>query len=183
VDNIRYSTIVDNVHEVIETGEILEKEIQTADLRWFQMNIIPYKVEKENRTNGVIITFVDITDRIKTLKDLEKLIASHETFIYSVSHDLKAPLHNIEGLVKYMVRSSSSLKSGEDNLEQQKVAAMLEKSISVMRNIINELSEITRIENHNNEEPERVRLEDIINEVRLTLNDQIVNSKAKIHLD
>lgn len=96
VDNIRYSVIVDDVKEVIETGQILEKEIQTTDFRWFQMNIIPYVVEKQNRTNGVIITFVDITDRIKTLKELEKLNASHETFIYSVSHDLKAPLANIE---------------------------------------------------------------------------------------
>src|SRR3954466_6847094 len=40
VDNIRYSTITDNIQEVIETGEILEKEIQTTDMRWFQMNII-----------------------------------------------------------------------------------------------------------------------------------------------
>jgi|SRR5690606_20203877 len=37
VDNIRYSVIVDDVKEVIESGEILEKEIQTPDLRWFQM--------------------------------------------------------------------------------------------------------------------------------------------------
>src|SRR5690606_19745898 len=33
VDNIRYSTIVDNVNEVIESGEVLEKEIQTTDFR------------------------------------------------------------------------------------------------------------------------------------------------------
>src|SRR5690554_6786200 len=70
VDNIRYSIIVDDVNEVIATGEILEKEIQTTDYRWIQMNIIPYLVEKQNKTNGVIITFVDITDRIKTLREL-----------------------------------------------------------------------------------------------------------------
>lgn len=184
VDNIRYSTIIDNVNEVIESGEILEKEIQTTDFRWFQMNIIPYIVEKENKTNGVIITFVDITDRIKTLKELEKLNASHETFIYSVSHDLKAPLANIEGLVKYLVESSASLveKLGADNEEQQYIGALLEKSIHSMRNIVNELSEITKIENNFKEEVEEVRLENIINEVKMTLNDKINDSKASIHL-
>src|SRR5690606_7748531 len=146
VDNIRYSTIIENVNEVIESGEVLEKEIQTTDFRWFQMNIIPYLIEKEKKTNGVIITFVDITDRIKTLKELEKLNASYETFIYSVSHDLKAPLANIEGLVNYLVESSAIVleKFGEDNEEQQSIAALLEKSVHSMRNIINELSEITK---------------------------------------
>src|SRR5690606_12982248 len=121
----------------IRTGEILEKEVQTSDSRWFQMNILPYFVEKENRVNGVIITFVDITERIKTLKDLEKLNASHETFIYSVSHDLKGPLANIEGLIKYLLETQSPLL--EDGQEQQRIAQLLQKSISSMRNIIDDL--------------------------------------------
>ncbi|MEX2594960.1 MAG: ATP-binding protein [Anditalea sp.] len=184
-DNIRYSTIIDNVNEVIESGEILEKEIQTTDFRWFQMNIIPYFVEKENKTNGVIITFVDITDRIRTLKELEKLNASHETFIYSVSHDLKAPLSNIEGLVKYLVESSASLleKFGADNEEQKSIAALLEKSVLLMRNIINELTEITKMENDFKEKGETVSLENIINEVKMTLNDKIMDSKARVHVE
>src|SRR5436190_19753334 len=96
IDNIRYSTILENIKEVIDKGEIFEKEIQTTDLRWFRMNIIPYVVKKENKPNGVIITFVDITDHIKDIQELEKLNATHETFIYSVSYDLKAPLANVE---------------------------------------------------------------------------------------
>src|SRR5690554_1167286 len=54
LDNIRYSTIIEDVNDVIRSGEIMEKEVQTIDGRWYQMNIIPYRVEKENRTNGVI---------------------------------------------------------------------------------------------------------------------------------
>ncbi len=41
-DNIRYPTFLENINEVIETRVGLEKEIQTTDLRWFQMNILPY---------------------------------------------------------------------------------------------------------------------------------------------
>lgn len=185
VDNIRYSVIVDDVNEVIATGEIMEKEIQTNDFRWFQMNIIPYLVAKSNTTNGVIITFVDITDRIKTLRELEKLNASHETFIYSVSHDLKAPLANIEGLVKYLLESSTGLleKFGQNNEEQQFIAQLLKKSVKSMRDIINELSEITKIENQYKEEAETVWLEKIIDEVRLILNDKITSDRVKIELD
>ena len=185
VDNIRYSTIIDDVYEVIESGAIMEKEIQTTDFRWFQMNVIPYLIIEENKTNGVIITFIDITDRIRTLKELEKLNASHETFIYSVSHDLKAPLSNIEGLVKYLVESSTSLleKFGADTKEQQSIVELLDKSVSSMRNIINELTEITKIEHDFKEEVETVMLEKIIDEVKMILNEKINDNKAIIHVD
>lgn len=185
VDNIRYSTIIDNVHEVINNGEILEKEIQTTDLRWFQMNIIPYLVKKDNKTNGVIITFVDITDRIKVLKELELLNATHETFIYSVSHDLKGPLSNIEGLVHLLNATSAELAKtrGTDNKEQKKISDMLDASVKSMRKIIDELSEIAKIEGNYTDLAEAVNFENILNEVELTIKDRINESKAKIHYD
>ena len=63
-DNFRFSSIIDNIQQVIASNEILEKEIQTTDLRWYQMNIIPYIRMRDNNTNGVIVTFVEITMRI-----------------------------------------------------------------------------------------------------------------------
>ncbi|WP_162426062.1 sensor histidine kinase [Pontibacter pudoricolor] len=182
IDNIRYSTIVENIHSVIESGEIFEKEIQTTDMRWFQMNIIPYLIKKENRANGVIITFVDITDRMKVLKQLEKLNASHETFIYAVSHDLKAPLANIEGLVEHLKTTSAELmeKCDEANQEQEMIAKMLDSSVTRMRTIINELSEIAKIEGNYKEITETVSFDAILNEVELTIKDSIIESQARI---
>jgi len=180
VDNIRYSVIVDDVNEVITTGEVMEKEIQTTDFRWFQMNIIPYLVEKQNKTNGVIITFVDITERIRTLRELEKLNASHETFIYSVSHDLKAPLANIEGLLAYL-KTLSALP--EDYQERTRISQLLEKSVRSMRNIIDELAELPKLENRERVEKETVAIADIIDDVKLILNDKIQSSGAQIYLD
>ena len=72
-ENFRFPSIIENIKSVTESNEILEKEIQTTDLRWYQMNIIPYVRQKDKSTNGVIITFVEITARIKDLKEQEKL--------------------------------------------------------------------------------------------------------------
>lgn len=182
VDNIRFSTILDNIREVIDTGQILEKEIQTTDLRWFQMNIIPYLVTRENRLNGVIITFVDITARMNVLRELERLNNSHETFIYSVSHDLKAPLANIESLVELLIQTSGALMepSPPNNSEQKMIAALLDTSVKTMRGIINDLSEIVKIEGHYKEKVEKVRFEDILREVTWTIKDKIQESDAEI---
>jgi two-component system, OmpR family, phosphate regulon sensor histidine kinase PhoR len=184
VDNIRYSTIMENIKEVIATKKILEKEIQTTDSRWFQMNIVPYIIKKDNQPNGVIITFVDITDRIKNLREIEKLNASHETFIYSVSHDLKAPLANIEGLIQDLLETSEDLiQNKQADTHQKAIADMLTKAIKSMRTIINELSEITKIEGNYKETVECVRFENVLEEVELTLKDKIYESKAKITLN
>ncbi len=185
VDHIRYSTITENIQQVIDTGQILEKEIQTTDMRWFQMNIIPYLIKKRNITNGVIITFVDITDRINILRELEKLNASHETFIYAVSHDLKAPLANIESLVQLLMETSSELLTEEaaNNQEQQKIADLLNQSVVSMRHILNDLAEITKIEGNYREKVETIRFMDLIQEVEWTLKDQIQTSQAHIQVD
>lgn len=184
-DNIRYSTIVENVTEVIDSGKIYEKEIQTTDFRWFQMNIIPYLIEKTNKSNGVIITFIDITDRIKVLKDLERLNASHETFIYSVSHDLKGPLSNIEGLVNQLIQSSDHIVDWkeEDYKDHEVTKDLLQESIASMRTIITELSEVIKVEGNFKEEVELVRVESLFQQVKMVLRDKINQSKAIIEVD
>lgn len=185
VDNIRFSTIIENIQEVIETEEIFEKEIQTEDRKWFQMNILPYIVYRDKKVNGVIITFIEITGRIKVLRELEKLNASHETFIYSVSHDLKAPLANIEALISHLNLTTKELaeKHGTSNEEQKIIMEMLENSIKTMGNIISDLSEIAKIEGNYKETVETVNFENILYEVKMTLNDKISENRAHISTD
>jgi len=184
-DNIRYSTIVENVTGVIDSGKIYEKEIQTTDFRWFQMNIIPYLIEKTEKSNGVIITFIDITDRIKVLKDLERLNASHETFIYSVSHDLKGPLSNIEGLVNQLTQCSDHIMDWkeEDYKDHEVTKDLLQESIASMKTIITELSEVIKVEGNFKEEVELVKIDSLIHQVKMVLRDNINQSKAIIQVD
>ena len=95
-DNIRYPTITDNIQEVMATNHVFEKEIQTTDGRWFQMNIVPYVEHELEKVNGVIITFVDITKRLATIKELEKINAEHHVIMFALSHDMKQPISTMK---------------------------------------------------------------------------------------
>ncbi|WP_192820995.1 ATP-binding protein [Rufibacter sp. LB8] len=185
VDNIQYSTIIENIKDVIDSEEMMEKEIQTTDGNWFQMNIIPYLVPKEKRANGVIITFVDITGRMKNLRELEKLNASHETFIYAVTHDLLAPLNNVEGLVTYFIDlgENPQEKALPDVQEQKEVSRHLHIALQTMRGIIQDLTEITRLEDSVGKNAKPVNFEEIFNEVELTLKEKINEKCAEITYD
>ena len=43
----------------------------------------------------MIITFVEITQRVKDLKELEKVITDHEILLDTISHDIKTPLTSL----------------------------------------------------------------------------------------
>lgn len=174
-ENFRFPTILDNIQSVIDTGEILEKEIQTTDLRWYQMNILPYIIRKEKRTNGVIITFVEITSRVKDLKEQEKLITEHELLLDTIAHDIKNPLLAL-GLAIQMLK-----KLPEKSMEKYPLLlGHVESSLLQMKKVINDLVD-TRWENRKYQaETELVDLQNIIEDVRLTLAPQIMETQTSI---
>ena len=135
-DNFRFPSIIENIQTVIDSKEILEKEIQTSDMRWYQMNIIPYIKQDDNRPNGVIITFVEITFRIKDLKEQEKLISDHETLLDTLSHDIKNPLANLVLAIDQFKNVSP-----EDEQEFETLLKIVDSALKKMQNIINELTD------------------------------------------
>ncbi len=169
-------TFVESINEVIESNLDLEKEIQTRDKRWFQMNILPYFIKKQNITNGVVITFIDITDRINDKRAIEKINADHETFIYSVSHDFRGPLTNMVLLVELM--KSALTKNDKEDLNF--LLEKLETSAKSLKDLIIELTDITKIATDLTHSSAQSNIEKILNEVKFTLKNQIYQSHAKI---
>jgi len=174
-ENFRFPAIIENIQQVIDSGEILEKEIQTTDLRWYQMNVLPYVIRKESRTNGVIITFVEVTRRIKDLKEQEKLIAEHEMLLDTISHDIKTPLTSM-GLTIEMLKKVP--EKGMDRFPR--LLQKIENSLINMQQIINDLSS-SRLKEHNFKgEEELLNFEHIVEDVRLALAPLVEESKAII---
>lgn len=177
-ETFRYPTIIENIENVIECGEILEKEIQTIDRDWFQMNIIPYKIKSKGTTNGVIITFVDITPRIRDLKEQEKMIAEHELLLDTIAHDIKQPINTL-GLTIELIKKLSP----EQSDRFPKLIDKLESSLSAMKSVVDGLGD-TRLQPTGYQASEELLdLQNIIEDVRLTLSQQISERKAMIKLD
>jgi two-component system phosphate regulon sensor histidine kinase PhoR len=130
-ENFRFPTFVEDILQVIKSNVILEKEIQTTDLHWYQMNIIPYVKLEDNKTDGVIITFVEITSRITDLKDLEKLVADHEILLDTISHDIKNPLSNLELAIELFKNVSI-----HDEKEFASLLQVVDKSLKKMHKLI-----------------------------------------------
>ena len=174
-DNFRFPSILDNIQQVIESKKILEKEIQTTDLRWYQMNIIPYVIMKKNTIDGVIITFVEITMRINDLKEQEKLVADHEILLDTISHDIKNPLANLVLAIELFKDVTPN-----DEKEFQSLLKIVDSALTKMHKLIKELTEVRKEEHKYKAQEELLNFEHILEDVRLTLNDNIIAANAII---
>jgi PAS domain S-box-containing protein len=105
---------------VLETDKPLEREVKTEDHRYYLRRILPYR-KTDNKVNGVVITFIDLTQRrnseeVQRLKDArhfaelsegaERLRAIHDAVADAIiTIDLQGNIESInratEGLFKY----------------------------------------------------------------------------------
>jgi len=60
VATLDYPGLAEDAHEVLKTLAFVEKQVSARDKRWFTVRIMPYRTQ-ENRIDGVVITFTDIT--------------------------------------------------------------------------------------------------------------------------
>jgi sensor histidine kinase regulating citrate/malate metabolism len=60
VHELDYPQLQDDAHEVLRTLVFSEKQIVSRNNRWYIVKIMPYRTQ-ENVIDGVVITFIDIS--------------------------------------------------------------------------------------------------------------------------
>ena len=147
-----------------------------------EVRYLPDKDEKGN-VRGFIVMGVDLTERLNYEKELsrknealKKINNDLDNFIYTASHDLKAPISNIEGLTNEIKKNESYQK---DN-ELQSLISFMEVSIQRFKNTIIDLTDITRVQKVMEGEAEEINLTEILDEIKFLLKDIIIETKAQI---
>lgn len=69
--NIVYKALADDVKNALKTLAVKSADVQAIDETWYHMRILPYRTE-ENIIEGVLVTFVDITEQKNTEEKLKK---------------------------------------------------------------------------------------------------------------
>ncbi|MFB3388301.1 ATP-binding protein [Flavobacterium sp. LAR06] len=143
--------------ELIEKEDLLQKlRIQTAALLIANQELEFQNAEKEKRA-------------IELLNANKELLA----FNFISSHDLQEPLRKIQIFISIMMEKEmkTMTEDGKNNLNRIHVAA------TRMRQLIEDLLDFSRVSTVDNQY-ETTDLQDIIDDVKLELNDTIHHKKA-----
>ena len=138
----------EKVDEVFETGKsILYEHRSERDGRYFLQTFSAIKGQEE-RIKAITVVSKDITDRKEAERDRERLLAELEaknkeleSFVYSITHDLKTPLVSLQGF------SSLLQREFHDQLDEEGKHYMerIQGNVAHMDSLISDLLELSRI--------------------------------------
>ncbi len=86
--SLDYTTMEEDSLEVLRTLSLIDKEVSCRDGRWFRARIIPYRTN-DNRIDGVVITFFDITTTKQQEIELRKAQAALQVRYSDQTDELK----------------------------------------------------------------------------------------------
>jgi two-component system CheB/CheR fusion protein len=138
-------TLLADARRVLTSLEPREREIEARRGTFYVRRITPYRTQ-ESGVEGVVITFVDITERRHIADALEAAKRRAETastaksrFLAAASHDLRQPLQTLtllQGLLEISV----------DGERTTKLVSRLGETLASMSSMLNTLLDINQID-------------------------------------
>jgi PAS domain S-box-containing protein len=182
----------------LHTGQPYEVECRIrnhdGDYRWMLGRALPSRNEQ-----GEIIqwigTYTDIHEHKLALERIdegqrelrdnnEQLTRANvdlDNFIYTASHDLKAPISNIEGLLHALL-----VELPADTVQSEPVLPILElmqDSVNRFKRTIEHLTDVSKLQKEHGHPTEAVDLAAVIQDVCLDLDPLIQSSGAQLQVD
>ncbi|GGF15118.1 ATP-binding protein [Hymenobacter cavernae] len=182
----------------LQTGNAFEIECrfrdQAGNYRWMLGRALPSRFE-----TGEIVQWVGTCTDIHEQKlaqeridqaqkllqenneQLKRINADLDNFIYTASHDLKAPINNIEGLLHALLSElPADIVSNE---EVQPLTDMMQDSVDRFKRTIEHLTEVIKLQKENNQPITPVNLKTIIKEILLDLTPLLRESAVQLDID
>jgi two-component system CheB/CheR fusion protein len=105
VSDLTYPELVEDANEVLKSLVFIKKQIPTKDERWFSVRIMPYRTF-EDRIDGLVITFFNITDLKQMEAKLHENAQMHQ-LILNASSDVIIKLSSDGKILEYNPEAES----------------------------------------------------------------------------
>lgn len=138
------------------------------------------KLLEENLLNANQELHILQDELLKRNEKLNKVNKDLDTFVYTASHDLKAPINNIQALISELVSELSEESKNQDGVQQ--ILAMIDLSLNKFRTTLSDLATTAKVKDDTDEES-LISFQEIFELVKFDLKELIETSDATIHAD
>lgn len=132
-----------------------------------------------------LLILSDITEKVNANKkiedqlfELKKINFDLDNFIYTASHDLKAPILNVEGLMNALTKLFC--KETSEKKQVRKIVEMIFTSIDKFKTTIGDLSEISKVDKTFQEDQQDLVIAEIVDDIKVSISEYIKDNKATI---
>jgi signal transduction histidine kinase len=141
-------------------------------------------VALDTARKSILKSHAQNTELLKTLQlkneELNRINNDLDNFVYTASHDLRAPVSNMEGLLNLF----KEIINGKGIDEAESVLDLMYQSINRFQKTIHDLTEISKSQRFDKDIPkETVSISEVINDIKLLLYNTINVNHASINED
>ena len=163
----------------------------------------------QQRATGIVVMWTETTEQVharQQVQDLneelavinEELRATNEelhqsnhqltrtnvdldTFVYTASHDLKAPIANLEGLLDALQHELPAEVQQQVIIDQ--LLSLMQRATERFRLTINQLTDVSRLQHAQNQPAEYVPLAPVVADVQLDLQPLLTHTNAHLTVE
>ena len=141
--------IVEDANQVLNKLVPIQKDVTTEDNKWYRMKISPYRTS-ENVIEGIVITFVDFTERhlaednlVKSEENAKFAYRKSEFYRSLFTHDISNILQVILSTVNIIERHA---KDFEEKDELKDFFSTIQEQITKARNLVSDIQRLTNLD-------------------------------------
>jgi len=136
--------------------------------------------EQQEMAHKLIITKDKLNNANELLhqknKRLKHINKDLDNFVYSATHDLRSPVSNLELLLKFLHAEAMQLNSSEKFIDYFNLVF---KSMDKLKVVLDDLTEVVKVDDQDGN-IQKLSFVEIIEEVKLSLQNEIQNSRSEI---
>lgn len=169
--------------EALQNGMPFQREFRirnasNQNYRWHLGRALPM-TDEAGKVTKWFATATDVHDQRSQHEELKRINEELDNFVYTASHDLKAPISNLEGLLTLTYQRSS----GQVPENIMPLFDMMKKQTGKLKDTIHDLSDVGRIQKEAAEDFEVVDVVAVYEEFLVTHQELIAKTGTEIRPD
>jgi two-component system CheB/CheR fusion protein len=141
---LKYENLIEDISNVHSDLNSIEKDVKTESGKWYTMRIMPYRTE-DNRIEGTVLTFFDITERKHAEQKLKNSEQNYKEAYNQTEFYQDLLTHDFNNLLQVILLSINQIEDEVKKIKPERIQRIKDQ-IERGKNLIENIQRLARID-------------------------------------